>query len=128
MKALAVQMLAFADGQCRGQDGAAGVRPGERLALEGTDQRPIGQGGAGDVGPPGLVDDRGFWFSAQLMDQLDHHSAHGWAVPMHAGAEGVEHDDLEVLDQAGRQVGKVGGGDELRPAGVSHAWLSLLCR
>jgi hypothetical protein len=44
----------------------------------------------------------------------------------HAGGEGVEHDDLEVLEQAGRQVHKVGGGNELSQlACLMHGWSPL---
>src|SRR5262249_13400967 len=75
-------------------------------------QHAVGEAGAGDVGAPALVDDRGLGRTAERP--ADRHNALGPGLTgaYERGAERVEDGDLEVLDEPPRQVGERGLGDE----------------
>src|SRR5207249_3862181 len=109
----------------------AGMRTRERLALERADEHAVGERGTRDVRTPAMMDDRRL---GRAPEGLRHrHDPLGPRLPgaHERGAERVEDGDLEVLDQATRQVGELGVRHEPRersslvhasPARVYRGW------
>ena len=127
----AVEALALGDRQRRWQHGAAGMRTRERLALERADEHAVGERGTRDVRTPAMMDDRRL---GRAPEGFRHrHDPLGPRLPgaHERGADRVEDGDLEVLDQAPRQVGELGVRHEPRersslvhasPARVYRGW------
>jgi len=79
---------------------------GEMLGL-------VGESGSGDVRAPALVDHGRFGRAAEGLDHRQDSLGPRLDRSHEGGAEGVEDGDLEVVDQAARQIGELGLRDEL---------------
>ncbi len=118
----AAEPLPLAHRERRRQHGAAGVRAGQGLALEGADEHAVGQRGARHVGTPAVMDHRGLRRAAEIPDHRHDASRPGQPGAHECCAERVQDGDLEVLDQPPGQVGERGLGDEAgERARVVHA-------
>ena len=123
---LAGQPLALAHGERGGQHGAARMRAGEGLALEGADEHAVGERGASGVGAPALVDHRGLRRSAEAAEHLEDPARPRLDGADERGGERVEHGELEVLHEARRQVGEARARGEVgERAGGAHAGLPI---
>jgi len=83
------------------------------VRIERADEDPVSERGAGDVRAPALVDDGRFRHAAESLDHRQDSLGPRLDRPHEGGAEGVEDGDLEIVDQAARQIGELGLRDEL---------------